>query len=96
MAVGATDANGEKRMLAPGPDQAYNAVMRTTLDLPADLIEEAKSLLGLHNKTEVVVAALRELVRARKREGLKDLAGQVDVELDIAASRRRPSARGSA
>ncbi len=70
--------------------------MRTTLDLPADLVEEAKGLLGLHTKTEVVIAALRELVRARKRDGLKGLAGQVDVEVDIAASRRRPVARGSA
>ena len=68
-------------------------VMRTTLDLPGELLEEARSLLGFKSKTDTVTLALRELVRRRRIEQLKDLLGDVDLELDVAASRRRPRRR---
>ena len=38
--------------------------MRTTLDLPEDLLEEARTTLGFKSKTDTVVMALRELARA--------------------------------
>ena len=38
--------------------------MRTTSNLPADLVDEAaRSALGFKSKTDTVVLALRELVR---------------------------------
>jgi hypothetical protein len=67
--------------------------MRTTLDIPEDLIEEARRLLGFKSKTDTVVVSLRELIRRRKVEELKTLLGQVQLDVDIPESRRRPRRR---
>ena len=66
--------------------------MRTTLDLPEELIDEARRLLGFKSKTDVVVLALRELIRKRRIEELKELMGAVSLDVDVAGSRRRPKA----
>ena len=63
--------------------------MRTTLDIPEELIEEARRLLGFKSKTDTVVLSLRELIHRRRIEELKNLLGSVRLELDLAASRRR-------
>lgn len=65
--------------------------MRTTLDLPAELLNEAQRLLGFKSKTDTVVLSLTELVRRRRIEELKALAGKLELELDIDDSRRRPA-----
>ena len=67
--------------------------MRTTLDLPDDLLQEAQRLLGFKSKTDVVVLSLRELIRRRRLEGLKELLGQVTLDIDVPRSRRRPRPR---
>ena len=67
--------------------------MRTTLDLPEALIEEARRLLGFKSKTDTVVASLRELIRRRRVEELKQLLGAVRLDVDIPRSRRRPRRR---
>ena len=67
--------------------------MRTTLDLPEELVDEARRVLKFKSKTDAVVVALRELVRRDRIEQLKALAGTVNLELDIPASRRRPGWR---
>ena len=64
--------------------------MRTTLDLPEDLIEEARRLLGFKSKTDTIVLALRELVRRHRIGELKDLLGSVDYR---SISRSRGGAR---
>jgi hypothetical protein len=64
--------------------------MRTTLDLPVELLEEARNVLGFKSKTDTIVLALRELVRRRRVDELKDLLGKVELDIDVAASRRRP------
>jgi Arc/MetJ family transcription regulator len=64
--------------------------MRTTLDLPAELLDEAQRILGFKSKTDPVVLSLTELVRSRRIDELKTLAGRVELELDIDRSRRRP------
>jgi Arc/MetJ family transcription regulator len=69
--------------------------MRTTLDLPADLLEEARTALGFKSKTDTVVMALRELVRRRRIDELKDLLGRVRLDVDLPKSRRRPPRRRS-
>lgn len=68
--------------------------MRTTLDIPEDLMREAVRLLGFQSKTDAVVVALRELVRRHRREELAGLAGKVSLDVDVARSRRRPPATG--
>jgi Arc/MetJ family transcription regulator len=67
--------------------------MRTTLDLPEELVEEARRLLGFKSKTDTVVLSLRELVRRRRIEELKEMLGKVRLDVDLAASRRRPPRR---
>lgn len=64
--------------------------MRTTLDLPEQLVEEAREALGFKSKTDTVVVALRELVRRKRLEELKGLLGRVELNIDTAQSRRRP------
>jgi Arc/MetJ family transcription regulator len=66
--------------------------MRTTLDLPEDLIEEARTALGFTSKTDTVVLALTELVRRRRLDQLKSLIGRVRLDIDLGKSRRRPRA----
>lgn len=68
--------------------------MRTTLDLPDELLEEARRLLGFKSKTDTVVLSLRELVRKRRVEELKDLLGSIELDIDTAESRRRPPEKG--
>jgi len=67
--------------------------MRTTLDLPEALIEEARQALGFKSKTDTVVLALTELIRRRRIDQLKALMGNVHLEIDLPKSRRRPPRR---
>jgi Arc/MetJ family transcription regulator len=67
--------------------------MRTTLDIPAPLIEEARRLLGFKSKTDTVVLSLKEMIRRKRIEELKDLMGSIELEIDVPRSRRRPSGR---
>jgi Arc/MetJ family transcription regulator len=64
--------------------------MRTTLDLPEDLLEEARLGLGFKSKTDTIVLALRELVRRQRLEHLKGMLGRVELDIDLDRSRRRP------
>ena len=67
--------------------------MRTTLDLPEPLIEEARRLLGFKSKTDTVVVSLQELVRKKRVDELKSMLGKVKLEIDLPKSRRRPRKR---
>ena len=66
--------------------------MRTTLDIPEELIEEARRLLGFKSKTDTVIVSLRELIRRKRIEQLKGRMGAVSLEIDLPKSRRRPKA----
>lgn len=63
--------------------------MRTTLDIPSDLLKETQREIGLKSKTETIVFALRELLRRRRIEHLKELVGKVELDIDVPSSRRR-------
>ncbi len=65
--------------------------MRTTLDLPEELLEEARRLLGFKSKTDTIVLSLQELVRKKRIEKLKDLSGSIELDIDLTKSRRRSS-----
>lgn len=64
--------------------------MRTTLDLPEDLLDSARRALGFKSKTDTIVVALRELVRRHRIDELKALLGRVELDVDVERSRRRP------
>ncbi len=64
--------------------------MRTTLVIPAELLDEARELLQFKSKTDTIVFALRELIRRRRIDDLKSLMGSVELHVNVPASRRRP------
>ncbi len=51
--------------------------MRTNIVLDDKLMEEAFAVTGLRTKRELVHLALEELVRARRKKDLLDLAGRI-------------------
>ncbi len=73
----------------PG-SREYVFLVRTTLDIPEPLIEEARALLGVKSKSDTVVFALRELIRRKRIDQLKAMMGNVKLEIDVPKSRRRP------
>lgn len=56
--------------------------MRTTLAIDEKLLEEAMKCTGEKTRTAVVNHALKEFVRRKKLEGLKNLSGKVHIDLD--------------
>jgi len=55
--------------------------MRTTIDLPDKLLQDALDLTGAKTKREVVTLELEELVRRRQLDGLRALLGSADFDL---------------
>lgn len=56
--------------------------MRTTLNLPGGLVEEARDAIGFKSKTDTVVFALKEIVRRSRQDDLKALVARIDFEFD--------------
>lgn len=63
--------------------------MRTTLDLPETLLDEAMKAAHIKTKTQVIIRALEELIRKNRIAGLKDFKGKVDLEMDLDSLRNR-------
>ncbi|MDY7035493.1 MAG: type II toxin-antitoxin system VapB family antitoxin [Thermodesulfobacteriota bacterium] len=63
--------------------------MRTTLDLPENLINEAMKASRINTKTKVIITALEELIRKSKISGLKNFKGKVDLNIDMNTVRGR-------
>lgn len=61
--------------------------MRTTMDLPEDLLEEAKALSGTRSKTAAEILALKEYIDRKKIDRLRKLKGSVNVERDLTSLR---------
>jgi len=61
--------------------------MRTTLDIPDDLMERARRAASLQTKRETVLAGLDELIRKAQREQLRAMAGKVELQVDLKRSR---------
>jgi Arc/MetJ family transcription regulator len=63
--------------------------MKTTLNLPDDLINEAMHTLNMKTKSEVVIYALQDLLRRKKVASLKNYKGSVNLEIDLDVLRNR-------
>ena len=63
--------------------------MRTTVDLPEDLLEDARRVTDSKTKRETIVRALEEVVKKDKRERLRALAGKIHLDIDLSRSRKR-------
>jgi Arc/MetJ family transcription regulator len=64
--------------------------MRTTLDLPENLLKEAMKVTHADTKTAVIIKALEELVRKSKISELKKYKGKIDIDIDLDEIRDRP------
>lgn len=65
--------------------------MRTTLDLPEELVSEAMKATQIKTKTKVIVTALEELIRKSKIAEIKQYKGKLsDFDIDLDVLRGRP------
>ncbi len=63
--------------------------MRTTLDLPENLLNEAMKATRIKTKTKVIITALEELIRKSIISDLKKYKGTVDLDIDLNTIRGR-------
>ncbi len=63
--------------------------MRTTLDLPENLLKEAMKVAHTDTKTAVIVKALEDLVRKSKIADIKKYKGKIDLNIELDELRDR-------
>jgi hypothetical protein len=63
--------------------------MRTTLDLPQELVEKAMSATKARTKTEAITIALESIVKQEKYNQLLAFHGKVTLDIDLDALRKR-------
>jgi Arc/MetJ family transcription regulator len=63
--------------------------MRTTIELPSDLVAEAMELTHARTKTLAITMGLQELIHKYRLDQLRALRGRVDLSLDVRKSRQR-------
>lgn len=63
-------------------------VMRTTVSLPNDLFADIMRYTHAHSRTNAVNQALREWLRLRKLQQLKDLRGNLTIDDNIKSLRQ--------
>lgn len=63
--------------------------MRTTLDLPENLVSEAMKSTNIKTKTKVIITALEQLIRQSKISEIKKYRGKVDLDIDLDEIRGR-------
>lgn len=57
--------------------------MRTTLDIPEDILAEAMRLSGAKSKTSTIIMSLQEFINRKKIEKLRTLRGKLDLDIDL-------------
>lgn len=67
--------------------------MRTTLDIPDTLVDEARHALGYKSKTDTVIFALKEVVRRSRLDALKQLMSRVEFDFDPTELRKKDRRR---
>ncbi|MFO7950870.1 MAG: type II toxin-antitoxin system VapB family antitoxin [Candidatus Fermentibacteraceae bacterium] len=63
--------------------------MRTTLDLPEELLDEAMRRTHIKTKTGVIIAALEELLRRHRISGIREYKGKIELDIDLDSLRDR-------
>lgn len=63
--------------------------MRTTLDIPEELISEAMELTRIQTKTDLIKTALQNLIQKERIKDLKNYFGKVNLEIDLDTIRKR-------
>jgi Arc/MetJ family transcription regulator len=62
--------------------------MRSTIDVPKDLLDEAQKLCGVKTRTATLVLALQRLIDAKRIEDLRSLRGKLKLDIDLERSRK--------
>lgn len=63
--------------------------MKTTIDLPEELINEAMAISNSKSKIEAIKTALLEMIAKEKRLKLLNFKGKVDLDIDLEVLRSR-------
>ncbi len=63
--------------------------MRTTLDIPENLLLEAMKVTNAKTKSQVIKEALQAQIAKAKRQRLLSFKGKIDLDIDLNASRKR-------
>jgi len=63
--------------------------MRTTLDIPETLINEAMMLTHIQTKTDLIKVALQNLIEKERVKEIKKYYGKVNLNIDLDALRNR-------
>ena len=63
--------------------------MRTTIDLPEELVKEAMRVTNIKTKTGVIKEALTNLIQREKIKNIKKFQGKIDLNIDLNAARKR-------
>ena len=63
--------------------------MRTTLDLPEDLLKQAMKTTNIKTKTKVIIIALEQLIKKSKISKIKKYKGKIDLNISLDEIRGR-------
>ncbi len=63
--------------------------MRTTLDLPEPLINEAMKLSNQRTKTSVIIIALEDFIRKNRIQKIKKFKGKINFDINLDVLRKR-------
>ncbi len=63
--------------------------MRTTLDLPDNLVNEAMKATRIKTKTKVIITALEQLIRRAQLSEIKEFEGKINLDIDLETIRGR-------
>ena len=64
-------------------------LMRTTIEIPDNLLNEAMKLTNIKTKTELIRQALQNLITEARVARLKDYYGKIDLSIDLETLRCR-------
>lgn len=63
--------------------------MRTTLDLPEDLIKEVMEILNAKTKSEAIKTSLEKVIKSHRRKQLIKYKGKIDFDINLDQLRDR-------
>jgi len=63
--------------------------MRTTLNLPDNLLFEAQKITNIKSKTEIIIYALENLVKREKIQKIKLYKGKIRLDINLDDLRQR-------